>query len=188
MRHTRVDEERAEYATCGALLLSPQRTDELSGWLHPDDFAKPVCGQIYGLLTEMRAARQHIDPVTVLAELRRRGELRADGYPTQALVRMVEEVPSPVAAPHYGRLVLENALSREVGGIGDRLQQISYRDRGDADELLRTASEQAGKLSDLRARWKVATGERGAAYRTDGGPRARRFDYDRAEPPTRLAR
>jgi hypothetical protein len=68
-----------DYATLGGMMIDPGQIDAVSEWLRPDDFARPLCGEVYQLLTTMRATATPIDPVTVLGELRRAGRLRSDG-------------------------------------------------------------------------------------------------------------
>src|SRR5579875_2923835 len=107
-----------DYATIGGMLLEPAQLDRLSDWLRPEDFAKPLCGELYELLTTMRSMRSPIDPVTVLGELRRAGRLRSDGYPAGELIAMVESVPTPASTPYYARMVLEAATFRRIEQCG----------------------------------------------------------------------
>ena len=154
MEHT-ID---VEYATVGSLLLAPAELEQVLPWLRPQDFYRPICGEVYGLIATMSAAGKPVDPVTVLAELRRGGRLRRDGWPGMELVRMVEAVPTAVAVGYYGRLVLEGALFRQVEQVGTRLVQVGRSRRGDVDDAYRLVSEQYAGLVSAHDRWQLAAG------------------------------
>jgi replicative DNA helicase len=123
-----------DYATIGGMLLEPAQLDHVSDWLRPEDFEKPLCGELYELLTTMRSVRSPIDPVTVLGELRRAGRLRSDGYPAGELIAMVESVPTPASTPYYARMVLEAATFRRIERCGTRITQVGQRRRGSPDD------------------------------------------------------
>lgn len=145
-----------EYVTVGALMLAPQQLDEVRQWLLPDDFGRPLCGQIYGLMLEMSEQQLRIDPVTVLDQLHRQGRVRSDGRPGPEILTMVQAVPTPTAAAFYGRLVLEDALFRQLGQVGTRLAQIGQDRRGRIEDAFEHTATQQQTLSGLRERWTRA--------------------------------
>jgi replicative DNA helicase len=146
----------AEYATVGALLLAPGELQQVAEWLRPGDFTQAVCGEVYDLVVRMTGNGQPVDPVTVLAELRRQGRLRSDGYPTMELVRMVEEVPTPLSVGYYGRLVLEAAVFRRVEQAGTRLVQSGSSRRGEVDDVFRLIRDECRELLEVRRRYESA--------------------------------
>lgn len=143
-----------DYAAVGGMLLDPAQLDAVSGWLRPHDFARPLCGEIYELLTTMRTTAVPIDPVTVLGELRRGGRLRSDGYPAEELVAMVETVPSPASTPYYARLVLEAATFRRMERCGARIAQVGRGQRGSPDDAFVVLEQTWHELADVRERWQ----------------------------------
>ena len=146
----------AEHATVGALLLAPGELRQVAGWLLPEDFTRPVCGEVYGVVARMAGEGQPVDPVTVLAELRRQGRLRSDGYPTMELVRMVEAVPSPLSVGYYGRLVLEAAVFRRVEQAGTRLVQAGSSGRGEVEDVFGLIRDECRELLAARRRYEAA--------------------------------
>jgi replicative DNA helicase len=148
----------ADYATVGGLLLVPVLIDAVSGWLRAEDFARPVCGEVYQVISDMRARQLPVDPVTALGELRRLGRVRSDGYPASELIAMVEAVPVPRAAPYYARLVLAAAVFRQVEACGTRLRQVGRRAHGEPEDAFNTVAQSWQKLAELRGRWRHATG------------------------------
>lgn len=145
-----------EYATVGGLLLAPEQLDRVSGWLLPSDFANPACGEVYGVLLAMRSDAELIDPVTVLARLRRDGGLDRGAFLTTELIRMVETVPAPVSTSYYATLVLENAMFRSVELAGGRLTQVGHNRRGTVDDAFTTVGEVIADLRSQRERWQQA--------------------------------
>ncbi|HWC36413.1 MAG TPA: DnaB-like helicase N-terminal domain-containing protein [Mycobacteriales bacterium] len=157
-----------DYATIGGMLLEPAQLDRLSDWLRPEDFAKPLCGELYELLTTMRSMRSPIDPVTVLGELRRAGRLRSDGYPAGELIAMVESVPTPASTPYYARMVLEAATFRRIEQCGARITQVGHRRRGSPDDAFELLGQGWSELADVRSRWQ-RSGEPSQSRSSDRG-------------------
>jgi replicative DNA helicase len=144
-----------EYVTVGALLLAPGQIEQVRAWLLPTDFDRPPCAELYELILDMSARQLPVTPISVLDELRRLGRLRGDGWPGSVIPKMVRAVPTPAAAGRYGRLVLEDALFRELEDVGRRLAQLG-RDRGGIEDTLDVAAEPQRILGGLRERWSRA--------------------------------
>ncbi len=151
-------ETHAEYATVGGVLLAPGRLAEVSRWLRSGDFAGSATRTVYQAAILLQGRGDPVDPVTVLAELRRRGELRRDGYPANEIVRMVDALPVPASTAYYAKIVLAQSVARQVQQVGQRLVQFGSRDR-DMGELFASVGEQFRLLADVRRRWVLATGE-----------------------------
>lgn len=148
----------AEYPTLGGLLLAPAQLERVQRWLRPADFALPVARLTFSTILAMSTRGVPVDPVTVRAELARRGAIRADGYPGLELVRMIESVPSAGSTSYYARLVLADAIGRGVRQVGERLVQLGSTPREPGD-VFSIAAEQLRVLEGLRRRWELASGE-----------------------------
>jgi replicative DNA helicase len=161
----------ADYATIGGLLLAPHQLDTINDWLRPEDFARPLCGEVYQVMTAMHADSRPIDPVTVLGELRRNGRIRADGYPAGELIAMVEAVPAPAMTPHYARLVLEAATFRRIERYGTRISQVGRGHRGTPHDAFDTLATMWGDLADARDRWQASRTPGRVDHKTADRPR-----------------
>jgi replicative DNA helicase len=146
-----------DYATLGGMLLDPGQFDAVSEWLRPEDFARPLCGEVYQLLTTMRATATPIDPVTVLGELRRAGRLRSDGYPAGEVLAMIDAVPTPASAPYYARLVLEAATFRTIERCGGRISQVGRAQHGTPNDAFDVVAQAWRDLAETRDRWQRST-------------------------------
>ena len=156
------DVAEAEFAAVGALLAAPEQLPMVRGWLRPDDFANPACALVYGRLLELDAAGLAPRPVELLAQLRARGEVWADGYPVPSVLRMLATPAHVDAAPAYGRLVVEAALARAVHQAGTRLRQaaggVDIGDVARVDRLLVVGAEQRVAVTAAAGRWEAVTG------------------------------
>jgi replicative DNA helicase len=164
-----------DYATLGGMMIDPGQIDAVSEWLRPDDFARPLCGEVYQLLTTMRATATPIDPVTVLGELRRAGRLRSDGYPGGELVAMIEAVPTSASTPYYARLVLEAATFRSIERCGGRISQVGRAQRGTPSDAFDVVTQAWRDLADTRDRWQRSN-----------TPGSRSSDAERLQAPDRV--
>jgi replicative DNA helicase len=146
-----------DYATLGGLLLAPDFYEQVVAWLHPEDFARPVCGEVFELIGDMRARNLPVDAVTVLGALRERGRVRPDGYPANELIAMVEAVPVPASTPYYGQLVLAAAVFRRIDEAGTRLRQIGRHARGTPDDAFELLAQSWQQVAAVRQRWQQAS-------------------------------
>jgi replicative DNA helicase len=147
-----------DYATIGGLLLAPELYEHVGAWLKPEDFGRPVCGEVYELIGDMRSRGLPVDAVTVLGALRERGRVRADGYPANELIAMVEAVPVPTSTPYYAQLVLASAVFRRIDEAGTRLRQIGRHARGTPDEAFDLLAHSWQQVAAVRQRWQQASG------------------------------
>lgn len=103
----------AEMSTLGAMMLSQEAINKVLEILQTEDFYHPahqiICEVIYSL-NERRTA---VDALTVREELSRRNQLDEVGG-MNALVNIVESVPTPANAEYYAQIVLEKSILRRL--------------------------------------------------------------------------
>lgn len=134
----------AEQAVLGAMMLATQRStarviDEIDAELRdPADFYKPAHETIYRAIIDMygasTGATPRIDPITVAAELTRRGELAKVGGAAY-LHTLVQTVPTTANGPHYAAIIRERAALRQIIQAGTRMVQMGYAATDDADRI-----------------------------------------------------
>jgi replicative DNA helicase len=157
------DVRLAEQVLVAGLVLEPDRLPEVSGIVSRADFSSPVCGLLFGRLTEGALD----GPGGGLPDaLRQRGELRVDGYPLHRLVQWFDLVPPVASLSTYARLVVEGAACRRVQQAGVRLVQLAQRGQ-DPGRCLRGVAVQRSVLLAERRRLEP---ER--PRRVDGSARA----------------
>lgn len=141
MHRTPPHDNAAEQSVLGAALLAPALIADLT--LTPEDFYRPAHALLWRVLVELHAAGSPGDPVSVAAHLTSIGALARVGGAAY-LHTLVAAVPTVASAPHYARLVAEQARRRAVVDLGDRLTRL-----GDSDASVLAAGR--ALLADVAA-------------------------------------
>jgi replicative DNA helicase len=180
--------EFAAAALLGALLWRPERVAEVSGWLAPEDFARPAYGVIYSAVLTHHEHRSNSravpdgdddEPAVALTSIAR--ELMTT--PHAELHSHAGDPSNPLSAPalhtllsltpagpdgrsehvRYARLVLEASIRRQISAAGARIAQfaamIPTRRSDDAAAVLQQATGQtAAQLNELHQHLIAAAG------------------------------
>lgn len=126
------NDERAERAVIGAMLLSADAVDTVSDLIVAEDYYRPKNATIHAAITAIHGRGEPTDAVAVAAELERRGLLaRVGGAPY--LFETVESVPVVSNVDYYAAIVAEKALLRRVIEAGTRVAQLGYQGGRGAD-------------------------------------------------------
>ncbi|MFH8439769.1 DnaB-like helicase N-terminal domain-containing protein [Streptomyces sp. NPDC018026] len=131
----------AEQSVLGGMLLSKDAIADVVKILQEGrDFYRPAHETIYqavlGLYTEDKPA----DPITVAAELDRRGELdRAGG--ARYLHMLVQAVPSAANAGYYAENVRDTAVRRRLIEASAQIAQLAYTSDLPMDDMIHVAHD-----------------------------------------------
>lgn len=139
----------AEQAVLGAILLSADVARSLLPKLRAEQFYRLAHGEVFDVMQHLQTRCEPIDPLTVHAELRRRGRLNF-GERSAAVVLhdLLAATPTVANAGYYAGLVAEAAVRRRVIEAGVRLTQLAEPGHGDLDQLM---SDAAHELACIRA-------------------------------------
>ena len=111
------------------MLLSKDAIADVVEVLRGVDFYRPAHETIYDAIVDLYGRGEPVDPITVAAELQRRGELqRIGGAPY--LHTLSASVPIAANAGYYAEIVREKAILRRLVDAGTRIVQIGLRRRG----------------------------------------------------------
>ena len=139
--------EEAEQSLLGALLLDNRLIEKVSEFLKPEHFYQPVHGRIYGAILRLTERGQVADPVTLKNMFDQDEDLDHVGG-SQYLVDLAANVVTTVSVGHYGQVIYELFLRRELIAVGRDMMQVAYDDK-----IEDTASQQIEfseqKLYDL---------------------------------------
>ncbi|MEX2985548.1 replicative DNA helicase [Streptomyces sp. C36] len=132
----------AEQSSLGALMLSAQAIETVAAVIKDStDYYRPAHQTIYSTILDMYAASTRgtsIDPITVTAELTKRGDLaKVGGAPY--LHTLVQTVPTAANAEYYAEIVREKAALRRVIEAGTRMVTMAYAGLDDADQIVEGA-------------------------------------------------
>ncbi len=140
----------AEQCVLGGMLLSKDAIADVVEVLRPGDFYKPAHQTVYDTVLDLYGRGEPADPVTVAAELTRRGELpRIGGAPY--LHTLISSVPTAANASYYARIVRERSVLRRLVEAGTKIVQLGYAaDGGDADDLVDRAQAELYSVTERR--------------------------------------
>jgi len=139
----------AEQSVLGGMLLSKDAIADVVELLRAPDFYKPAHETIYDTVLDLYGRGEPADPVTVAAELTKRGELaRVGGAPY--LHTLIASVPTAANASYYARIVAERAILRRLVEAGTRIVQLGYTDTGDVDAAVDRAQAEIYHVTERR--------------------------------------
>ena len=141
----------AERAVLGSLLIDPEAITQIADWLTSDDFYRDAHRTIYHTLLALYERRDPGDFVTLSEELERLGTLEQVGG-RNALLSLINGVPTSGNVEHYGRIVRQKALFRRLIHASGEIAAHAYQEESDALEYAEQtifALGQEGAVSDF---------------------------------------
>ncbi len=132
------------------MLLSKDAIADVSEIVRGVDFYRPAHEVIHDAIIDLYGRGEPADPVTVAAELQRRGELvRIGGAPY--LHTLSANVPIAANASYYAEIVHEKAILRRLVDAGTKIVQLGYAGEGQVDDVVDQAQAEVYKITDKRA-------------------------------------
>uniref|UniRef100_UPI002F908DA7 replicative DNA helicase n=1 Tax=Kitasatospora indigofera TaxID=67307 RepID=UPI002F908DA7 len=141
----------AEQSVLGALLIDNTVLADVTDVLKPPDYYRPAHETIHQAVLAVVAKGDPADPITVVAELRKRGELDRVGGPGY-LHTLVNTVPTAANAEYHAEIVREQAVLRRLVQAGTRIAGRGYVGEGDLDEIVAAANADLAEAVETRGR------------------------------------
>jgi replicative DNA helicase len=140
----------AEQSVLGGMLLSKDAISEVVEILRERDFYRPAHELIYDAILDLYSRGEPADPVTVSAELTKRGDLtRAGGAPY--LHTLISSVPTAANASYYAKIIRERAIMRRLVEAGTKIVQLGYTVEGEVDDAVNQAQAEVHAVTERRA-------------------------------------
>lgn len=141
----------AEQSVLGGMLLSKDAIADVLERLRPGDFYRPAHQNVYDAILDLYGRGEPADPVTVAAELDRRGLLRRIGG-APYMHTLISTVPTAANAGYYAEIVAEKALLRRLVEAGTRVVQYGYAgaDGADVAEIVDRAQAEIYEVGERR--------------------------------------
>ncbi|ULE34700.1 replicative DNA helicase [Mycobacterium sp. IDR2000157661] len=145
-------DQAAEQAVLGGMLLSKDAIADVLERLRPGDFYRPAHQNVYDAILDLYGKGEPADAVTVAAELDRRGLLRRIGG-APYLHTLISTVPTAANAGFYAGIVAEKALLRRLVEAGTRVVQYGYAgaEGADVNEIVDRAQAEIYDVTERRA-------------------------------------
>ncbi|HBT84387.1 MAG: replicative DNA helicase [Fermentimonas sp.] len=137
-----------EEAVLGALMLEKDAYSIVGEILKPESFYDPTHQLIYGAVQGLSMQQKPVDVLTVVEELKRRGELEAAGGPVY-IAELSEKVASAAHIEYHARIIAQKYLARELISFSSEISQNAFDETVDVDDLMQ---ETEGKLFEISQR------------------------------------
>ena len=142
----------AEQSVLGGMLLSKDAIADVVEVVRGTDFYRPAHQTVFDVIVDLYGKGEPADPITVSAELTRRGEIaRVGGAPY--LHTLLASVPTAANAGFYARIVAERAILRRLVEAGTRIVQLGYgaAGTGDVDDVVDRAQQSVYDVTERRS-------------------------------------
>jgi replicative DNA helicase len=140
----------AEQSVLGSMLLSKDAIADVVDVIKGVDYYRPAHEVIHDSIIDLYGRGEPADPITVAAELQKRGELqRIGGAPY--LHTLSANVPIAANAGYYAEIVRDKAILRRLVEAGTRIAALGYAGEGQIDDVVDSAQAEVYKVTDRRA-------------------------------------
>ena len=130
----------AEQSVLGALLIDKDAIVKVAEFLSAEHFYRDVHAEIYNAVLSLYEKREPSDIVTVTDELKLRGvyeEVGGSGY----LTTLVNFVPTSAHIEHYGKIVKDKAIRRQMITAAGRISEMGFEEGADVKDLMDLAEQ-----------------------------------------------
>lgn len=140
----------AEQSVIGAMLIDKEAILKTIEVLRPEDFYRDAHRNIYQAIIDLSEKGEAIDLITVTEELRQSNLLEAVGG-VAYVASLANQVPTAANIEHYGHIVEEKALLRNLINVTSRITNMGYEGTEDVDVLLDKAEQLIFELTQRKA-------------------------------------
>lgn len=141
----------AERAVLGSIFLAPDVFTGVCEYVREDDFYRQAHALIFHAMLALADQDEAIDILTVQEELTRQEQLENAGG-AEYLFDLAEKTPTAANAEYYAQIVEEKAILRNLIQASTHIQQDSYEERDDVDQILEQAEQRIMQVSEHRNR------------------------------------
>ncbi len=137
-----------EEAVLGALMLEKDAYSVISEILKPESFYDPSHQLIFDAIQGLAMQQKPVDVLTVVEELKRRGELETAGGAVY-VAELSEKVASAAHIEYHSRIIAQKYLARELISFSSEVSQQAFDETVDVDDLMQ---ETEGRLFEISQR------------------------------------
>jgi replicative DNA helicase len=146
----------AEASLLGAMLLSSDAVATSIETVQAVHFYRPLHRMVFEAAWDLYSRSEPVDHVTVAQELSRRGQLEQVGG-LAFLAELASAVPATVNAAHYGKIVRDNFLLRELIRVGRQIAEMGFEAPDDVRSIIDRAEGLVYEVSQGRGGLEFAS-------------------------------
>jgi len=141
----------AEQSVLGSLMLDKDAIMKVVDFLTPRDFYRDTHRAIYSAMVNLFERREPIDILSMTNKLREKKELEHIGNQAY-LAELVNSVPTASNILHYGRIIQQKRILRDLISASYDIAQLGYKEDEDIDILLDEAEKRVFGISERSLR------------------------------------
>ena len=137
----------AEESLLGAMMLSADAVAIAYDLVRPEDFYRPLHGQIFSAIIALSNAGEPIDYVTVQNQIQQHGSTPVD---IGVLSALSMNTANSANANQYAMLVREKSQQRKLISVASEIVDEAYKPTDDVDMLIDQAEARINAITDSR--------------------------------------
>lgn len=137
-----------EEAVLGALMLEKDAYSVISDILRPESFYDKVHELIFAAVQDLALQQKPIDMLTVIEQLRKKGDLDFVGGPFY-ITQLSSKVVSTAHLEYHARIIAQKYLARELIIFSSNVAAKAFDESNDVDDLMQEAE---GRLFEISQR------------------------------------
>ena len=141
----------AERSLLGALLIDKNAIVRVADFLKPDHFYRDAHGTIYNTIVGLYEKGEPADLITVTSALQAKKKLQEAGG-ASFLTELTDAVPTSSHVEHYGKLVYDTAIKRELISVSSQTVERGFDEAISLEELLDKAESSLFSISQTKER------------------------------------
>lgn len=135
-----------EEAVLGACMLQSESIEEIINIVVPETFYRDENQRIYSSILKLYNQNKKIDLYTIMEQLKVDKELETIGGPLY-LSELTNKVASGAHIEYHARIIQQKYIKRELIRISTEIQNRSFDDSNDIDDLIDFAHEQINRAT-----------------------------------------
>ena len=140
--------QELEEAVLGALMLEKDAYSIVGEILKSESFYNPMHNLIFDAIQGLAVQQKPVDVLTVVEELKRRGELESAGGAVY-IAELSGKVASAAHIEYHARIIAQKYLARELIHFSSDVTQKAFDETVDVDDLMQ---ETEGRLFEISQR------------------------------------
>ena len=143
-----------EEAVLGALMLEKDAFSIISDILNTESFYESTHQAIFGAIHNLAMQQKPVDVLTVVEELKRRGELEAVGGAVY-VAELTDKVASAAHIEYHARIIAQKYLARQLITFSSDVVNQAFDEMIDVDDLMQETESKLFEISQRNVKKDV---------------------------------